>query len=191
MPRTPRQSARFGVTFRSMTGIVEAQQARIARPDRRILGQFDDAGMVVAEGQFGCRHQHAARGDAADRAFVQHRAGLRDAHAGRAEHALHAGPRVRRAAHDLHLTGPGIDDADAQPVGIRVRLGRDDARDDKAGQRGAAVLDALDIVAEHDEPVGDLRRRRVGVEMRLEPGQRGFHASAPRTGDGMSSGRNP
>ena len=87
--------------------------------------------------------------------------------------------------------GPGIDDADAQPVGIRVRLGRDDARDDKAGERGGAVLDALDIVAEHDEPLGDLRRRRLGVEMRLEPGQRGFHASAPRTGDGMSSGRNP
>ena len=53
MPRTPRQSARFGVTFRSMTGIVEPQQARIARPDRRILGQFDDAGMILAERQFG------------------------------------------------------------------------------------------------------------------------------------------
>ena len=34
-------------------GIVETQQARVARPDRRILGQFDDAGMVLAEGQFG------------------------------------------------------------------------------------------------------------------------------------------
>ena len=59
-------------------------------------------------------------------------------------------------------------------------------------ERGGAVLDALDIVAEHDEPLGDLRRRRLGVEMRLEPGQRGFHAQrGPRTGDGMSSGRNP
>ena len=43
------------------------------------------------------------RGDAADRAFLQHRAGARDDHPGRAEDALHAGARVGRAAHHLDL----------------------------------------------------------------------------------------
>ncbi len=150
--------------------------------------------MIVAERQFGRRHQHAARGDAADRALIQHRAGLRNTYAGGAEHTFHPGPRIRRAAHDLNLSisgSPGIDDADAQPVGVRVRLGRHDARDDKPGERGGAVLDAFHVVAEHDQLLGDLSRDRAGVEMGFEPGQRRLHCSGPRTGDGMSSGRKP
>ena len=180
--------------------IVEAQQARIGGADRRIGRQFDDAGMVIADRQLGRRHQHAMRGDSADRRFLELCPGLRDHDTGRAEHAHHAGARVRRAAHDLHLAVAGIDAADAQPVGVGMRLGCGDARDDKAVERGGAVRDPLDIVAEHDQPLDQRAERRARREMGLEPGQRRLHAappgpmtpdSGPRTGEGMSSGRNP
>ena len=49
MPRTPRQSARFGVTLMSMTGSPSPSRIDIARADRRVLRQFDDAVMIVAE----------------------------------------------------------------------------------------------------------------------------------------------
>ena len=113
--------------------------------------------------------------------------------AGRREDALHAGARIGRAAHHLHLAVAGIDDADPQPVGVGVRLGRDDARDVKPASAGGAVLDALDIVAEHDQPLDDLVDRRVGVEMGLEPGRASSSSlqRRPRTSEGMSSGRKP
>ena len=47
--------------------IVETQQTRIGSADRSVGRQFDDAGMVFTERQLGHRHQHAARGNAADR----------------------------------------------------------------------------------------------------------------------------
>ena len=85
----------------------------------------------------------------------------------------------------------GIDDADAQPVGIGVLLGRDDARHLEPGERRGRVVDPVDIVAEHDEPLDDLAEARLRVEMRLQPRQGRLHGSGPRTGEGMSSGRNP
>ena len=59
-----------------------------------------------------------------------------------------------------------------------------------ACERFSAVLDPLDIVAEHDQPLDDLVDRSRRVEMGLQPGERGLH-SVPRTGEGMSSGTNP
>jgi hypothetical protein len=176
--------------------VVEAEEAGIAGADRRVGWQFDNAGMILGKRQLGSRHQHALRRDAADRGFGQHRAGLRNAHAGRAEHALHPGPGVGRAAYDLDFACSGINHTDTQSVGVRMRLGLDDSGDDKAVERRGAVLDPLDIVAEHDQPLDKLGKWRLGVEMRFQPGQRRLHqaappASGPRTGDGMSSGRKP
>ncbi len=171
--------------------LAEPDQIGILRADRRVGRQFDDAGVILALRQLCRRHQHSLRGDAADRSLGQRRAGLRDAHPGRAEHSFHAGPRIWRAAHDLHLAGASIDDADPEPVGIGVRLGADDFGDNKAVERCRAVLDAVDIVAEHDEPLDDRGERRLGVEMRLEPAERGFHTETPRTSEGMSSGTKP
>ena len=176
--------------------VVEPQQAGVPGADRRILRQFDDAGVILAQRQFGRRHQHAPRRDAADRAFAQHRAGFRDMHAGWAEHPLHPGPRVGGAAHHLHLGLAGVDDTDPEAVGVGMRLGRDDARHDKAGEPRSPVRDAFDVVAEHDEALGDGGDRRLGVEMGLEPREGRLHAAppperGPRTGEGMSSGTNP
>ena len=196
MPRTPRQSARFGVTLMSMTGVAEPDQVGVPGSDRRVRRRFDDAVMIVAEAELIGRAQHAARGDAADHAFLEHRAGARDDRAGRGEDAFHAGARVGRAADHLHLFLAGVDHADPEPVRVRMALGRNHRGDGEGFEPGGAVLDRVDIVAEHDQPLDDRRQRRVGVEMGLEPAQGRLHAAAPplsgpRTIEGMSSGRNP
>ena len=177
-------------------GVAEPDQIGVPGSDRRVRRRFDDAVMIVAEAELIGRAQHAARGDAADHAFLEHRAGARDDRAGRGEDALHAGARVGRAADHLHLFLAGVDHADLEPVGVRMALGRNHRGDGEGFEPGGAVLDRVDIVAEHDQPLDDRRQRRVGVEMGLEPAQRRLHAAAPplsgpRTIEGMSSGRNP
>ncbi len=177
-------------------GVAETDQIGVSGPDRRVRRRFDDAVMVVAKAELIGRAQHAARGDAADHAFLEQRAGARDDRAGRGEDALHAGARVGRAADHLHLFLAGVDHADPEPVGIRMALGRNHRGNGEGFEPGGAVFDRVDIVAEHDQPLDDRRQRRLGVEMGLEPGERRLHAAAPplsgpRTIEGMSSGRNP
>ena len=68
MPRTPRQSARFGVTLMSSTGSSSPSQLGERRADRRVRRQVDDAVVILAQAQLARRAQHAVRFDAADRA---------------------------------------------------------------------------------------------------------------------------
>ena len=121
----------------------------------------------------------------------------------RREHALHAGARIRRAAHHLdRIAGAGIDHADPQPVGVGMLLGLGDARDDERREQLGLVLDALDLEPDHGELVGDLAERMIGVEMLLEPAEGEFHHGDLRTwaphhelnppaSVGRSSGRKP
>ena len=110
--------------------IAEAGPLRVGRADRRIVRQVDDAVVVVGQLQLGFRDQHAAALDAADGADAERDVLAGNEGAGRREHALHAGARIGRAAHDLHrLAVAGVDHADAQPVGVRMLLGLDHARD--------------------------------------------------------------
>ena len=108
------------------------------------------------------------------------------------EHALHAGARIRRAAHDLHrLAVAGIDHADAQPVGVGMLLGRDRRGDDE----GASAL-ALSSTLSTSSPImvslsAIVVERRVGVEMLLQPGEGEFHGLNPPASVGKSSGRKP
>ncbi len=156
--------------------IVEAGIARVARADRRIVRQLDDAFVVVGDFQLEFRHQHAAALDAADGADRERHVLAGDVGARRHEHALHAGARIRRAAHHLHrIARAGIDHADAQPVGIRMLLGLDHARNGERRELFAHVLDALDLEPDHGQLVGDLAESAVGVEMLLEPGEGEFH----------------
>jgi hypothetical protein len=118
------------------------------RADRRVLGQVDDA--VVVVGNASSRSDTACRGfDAADDAFSSVMP-CRECRCRRGEHALHAGARVGRAAHDLHGRAvAGIDHAHAQAVGVGMLLGLDDMGDDREGrQRLRLVLDALDLEAD-------------------------------------------
>jgi hypothetical protein len=172
-------------------GIVEASELREGRADRRVRRQLDDAFVIVGQRQLIARHQHAARFDAANGALLQHHAAARDRRAGRREHTQHASPRIGRAAHHLHPLLAGVDDADAQLVGIGMRLGRDDARDGEGRQILGAVLDAVDFQAAHHQRRDDLVERSVRLEMRPKPGERRLHRASPPVKDGTSSGRKP
>ena len=156
-------------------GIVEPGVARVGDADRRVVGQIDDAVVIVGEFELGRRAQHAVRFDAADDALGERDLLAGDVGPDRREHALHAGARVGRAADDLHRLAAGVDDADPQPVGVGMLLGFDDARDDEAVVLAARVLDALDLEADARQRVDDLGERGRGVEMVLEPGEGEFH----------------
>ena len=96
------------------------------------------------------------------------------------EHRDEAGPRVRRAAHDLHgIARPGVDRADPEPVGVRVLVGLDHPRDREAAQPLGRVLDTLDLETDTGKGLGDLGQRRLGVEVILEPGEGEFHEGVP------------
>ena len=86
------------------------------------------------------------------------------------------------------LARAGIDHADAQPVGVRMLLGGDHARDDEGRERLAVVVDGLDLKADHGQLVDDRLERRVGVEMLLQPGEGEFHRVAPlRASQGLAA----
>ena len=151
--------------------------------------------MIVAEAQLVGRAQHAARGNPADDGFFQQGAGARDDGAGGCEYPLHPGVRIRRAADHLDLPIPGIHDAHFQPVGVGMAFGRNHRRDREGFEAGGAVLDPLHLMAEHDQAIDDRVERCLGIEMLLQPGERGLHpappGSGPRTREGMSSGKKP
>ena len=165
----------------------------VAFPDRRVGRQIDDAVMVVGELQLGFRHQHAAAFDAADGADGERDVLAGDEGAGRREHALHAGARVGRAAHDLdRLAVAGIDHADAQAVGVGMLLGGND-RGNHERLSTRLVLDALDLEPDHGELVDD-RRQRSSVSRCSLSQQRELHdatrrAPAPACGGWLGSGR--
>ncbi len=140
--------------------IVEPGPLRVAFADRRVGRQLDDAVVIVGDLQLGLRHSMPRLSTprmlpTAERDVLAGNEG-----AGRREHALHAGARIGRAAHDLdRLAVAGIDHADAQPVGIGMLLGLDHAGDDERRERLRLVLDALDLEPDHGELVGDLAER--------------------------------
>ena len=196
MPCTPVQSAAVRRQIDLDHRIVEAGIFRVSLADRRVVRQIDDAVVIVGDLQLGFGDQHAAALDVADLADAERDVLAGNEGAGRREHALHAGARIRRAAHDLdRLAVAGIDHADAQPVGIRMLLGFDDARDDERREQLGLVLDALDLEPDHGELVGEFAERPIGVEMLLEPGEGEFHHGAqglnPPASVGKSSGRKP
>ena len=156
--------------------IVEPGPLRVIGADRRVVGQIDDAFVIVGDLQLEFGDQHAAAFDAADGADGKRHGLAGDEGARRHEHALHAGARIRRSAHHLdRLAVAGIDHAHAQPVGIGMLLGVDHARDDERRKLFALVLDALHLEADHGQLVGDLGKRPIGVEMLVEPGEGKFH----------------
>src|SRR5262245_55333765 len=57
--------------------------------------------------------------------------------------------------------------------------GLDDVSGDEACELGGAVVDLLDLEPQHGELLADLRRRRRGVEMLLQPGEGELHRTCP------------
>ena len=81
--------------------IVEARIGRIGHAHGRVVGQVDDALVIVRDFEFGRRAQHAPAFDAADGADPERDVLAWDVGAGRREDALHAGAGIGCAADDL------------------------------------------------------------------------------------------
>ena len=156
--------------------LVEARIGHIGLPHRRVGGQFDDALMVVGEFQLEGRAEHAIGFDAANDALAQGDSlGGNIGPWGR-EDAFQPRARIGRPAD--HLNGriaARIHEADAQPVRIGMGLGFDHMGDDEILQLLSRIRHMLDLKANARERLDDLSRRRVGVEVVLEPGEGEFH----------------
>ncbi len=109
----PRRVAAIGGDRDVDHDAAELRIVDIALAHRRILGQLDDAVMVVAELELARRAQHAVRRRAADIALGEGEVAAGDIGAGEGEDALHAGAGIGRAAdHVDQFAGAGIDLAD-------------------------------------------------------------------------------
>ncbi len=160
--------------------VVEARIGRVGLPHGRIVGQVDDAVVIVGDFEFGRRAQHAPAFDAADVADPERDVLARNVGAGRREDALHAGARIGCAADDLDGRAfAHIDHADPQAIGIRMLLGRYDIGNRVRRERLGLVLDALDLEADARQRLDDLVEGRRGVEMVLQPGECEFHRFSP------------
>ena len=149
----------------------------IGHADGRIVGQDDDALMVVAELELHGRAEHAVAGLAADDdAGLELEILAGDPGAGEREDRLHAGRGIGRAAHNVdQRAGAGIDLAQLEVVGIGVRGGRHDFGDDEGLQRLALILDAFDLEADHGQRLADLGGGGSGLEVILEPVEGELH----------------
>ncbi len=159
--------------------VVEPGPCDVGGADRRVVRQLDDAGVVLAQAHLAIGEQHSGTLHATDFSDLERNAGAGDEAAGGGEYTLHAGTRVGGAAHHRGDAVARIDLADAQPVGVRVRGGLDDAGDAECRQCGTAILHAFELQPDHGQRVGDAVERRVGVEVVAQPGEGEFHRLTP------------
>ena len=169
--------------------IVETQGHRRRRADREVALKIDDAVMILRDSKLALGTQHAVRFDAADHALFEIDAGSRNMRAGGAKMPSHAGSRIGRAADDLDHAVLGLDIANAQAIGIGVLPRLAHARHREGCERLRLVLDGFDLEADTDQPTDDRVKRRIGLEIILEPGEREFHRtclvlSSPACGRG-------
>ncbi len=155
--------------------IVEPGEARVRDADRSVVREFDDAFVIVAKLQFRRRAQHAVRLDAANDALGECQLLAGDIGSNRREHALHARPRIGRAADDLLPARASVDDADFQPVGVRMGFRLDQGGDDEAFIFAARILDAFHFEANARQRIDDLSERCRCVEVVVKPGESEFH----------------
>ena len=162
--------------------IVEAAPVDVALAEGRVVGQLDDAVVVVGNHQLAFGAEHAVRFDAPDHAGLEIEPGAGNAGAHGGEHADEAGAGVRRAADDLHLFAPaagavgqGFDPAEPQAVGIRMGPRLDHAGDAERAERGFGIFDALDLVPEIGQRGQDRVEQCHGLQMVLEPVEGELH----------------
>ena len=138
-------------------GIGEAGERREGVADRGVLRQLQNALARLGNAKLGGRTQHAARFDAADDALAERLPARRNDSARRREDSFKAGPRVGRAADDLHQSARSyVDAADLQAIGVGMRLGLDDGGDDEILERGGRILNPLDLKADPRQRIDDL-----------------------------------
>src|SRR3984893_12252550 len=156
--------------------VIERCPWRISRAYGRSVRQFENAVMVIGQFEFGARTKHAVRFNAADNPLAERALLARNIGTWRGKNRLHSGPRIGRAADDLHQGGaPGIDEANPQAAGIGVRLRLHNAGDDEILERQSLVVAVLDLEADFDLRRGDLVERRMGLNVIFEPGEGELH----------------
>ena len=115
--------------------------------------------------------------------------------AGRSEGADQAGARIRRAADDLHqLAVAGIHGKHLQLIRIGVPLSCQNPGDHE-GLEARFIVNGLHFETDGGQPLDDFVKRRVGLQMVLQPGEGEFHVRVPvaptSASDGPSTGRAP
>ena len=129
--------------------VADAGIIGIARADRRIGGQLDDAVMFFGQLQLAHRAHHAVRRDAANGGDLERDAAARHIGARRAEHTLHAGAGIGGAADDLQrFSAAGRYRQDLQLVGLGMAFGSQHFGDGEGGEPGRRIVDAIDFEAQ-------------------------------------------
>src|SRR5690606_4924780 len=153
---------------------------RKSRADRRVLGQLDDPGVIVAELELARRAHHAVALDPADRALLELEAAGRDHRARRPEHADEARAGIRRAAYDLQrLAVAVVDGEDLQVVRVRMRRRGQHPRDAEAGELLGRAVQRVRFGPERGELGRALRGAGLRLGVLLQPGERDLQPRAP------------
>ena len=83
----------------------------------------------------------------------------------------HACARIRRAADDLLDPVNCLDGADAQLVGVRMRLCLDHLADGERGKLLARVNHLFDLKARLEHQIQNVLKRRLGDQVIVQPGK--------------------
>ena len=160
--------------------------------DLRFLRQNHQSFGVVGEAKFLRRTHHALRLHAADFADLdlerlRARLGGHLA-AGHRQRNLTANLEIRRAADDLPLARTVVHLAERQAVGVRMRLLGEHLGDHDAVKTAGHFLDALDLEADHRQPLGEFVGRPFKVNVPLQPIVSNFHFRR-KTGENRDAAR--
>ncbi|MCW0450588.1 hypothetical protein NB706_003422 [Xanthomonas sacchari] len=158
-------------------GVGQAQILDQRLADRRIVGQFEQAGRVAVQAQLLGRAQHAVGRDAAQLGRLDRDAA--DLRTDQRQRRDQTRARIGRAADDLQQFAlPGIDPAHLQPVGLGMRRGLDDPRHHHLLQAVAERHDLLDLQADGGQGRGELLTRGLGRNVAAQPVFAEFHGRA-------------
>ena len=168
----------FEIEHHVAAGAAEIFGERLA--DFGVRRQDEYAFHLVWEPQFLRRAHHAVAGDAENFSFLDDERFLvarlqRQRRAGQDERDLVTGLVVLRAANDDALALAVVDLADGELVRAGHGVAREDLGDDDAVELAAGFVDALDFEAEHGEPLRQLFRRPVKINVLFEPVKGEFH----------------
>ena len=171
--------------------VVQAHELGEGRAHRGFGVELDDPFVLVAHAHLALGAKHPATLDAPDLRLLEDYAGAGDGGAGRREDALHAGPRVGRAAHHLDLLRARIDHAEPELVGVRMLLRLDHVGHGEGREIVAGAADLLHLEPDRGELGRELVERRIRLQMRLQPGEGELHALSPAARLGTSKGAKP
>ena len=97
----------------------------------------------------------------------------------RASARRHPGLHIGRAAYDGKFFGAAIDLAKMEPVGIRMLLDIEHARDGDALEVRREPLDIFDFEARDAEPARNFLDARIDSDELAQPLERKFHCAPP------------